>query len=73
MEVDNMEIVTCWYCDNYEVLFRYQNRDFVNCEWGICHLKEDCILGKEDICDKFELRQGLCTLKWFPGKKGKWR
>ena len=64
-----MKKVTCWYCDYYELFYKYENDTFKNTDFGFCKTKEKCRKGTAHICDNFILRQGLFTKKWYPNKE----
>ncbi|MBE6807986.1 MAG: hypothetical protein J6J30_02395 [Clostridia bacterium] len=67
-----MKKVTCWYCEHYEVLYQMDFINYVDAGFGKCYLKNRCVKKERQICERFELRRGLHTLKWYPGKTGEW-
>ena len=71
-EVIKMEEVTCWYCEHYDILYRMFVKNYVDSDLGVCNKKKECRAKEQKICENFKLRQGLHTLKWYPGKNGRW-
>lgn len=69
---DNMEKVTCWYCEHYNILYKLFVTNYVDSGLGECTKSRSCCGREDEICESFKLREGLYTLKWYPGKKGKW-
>lgn len=67
-----MEMVTCWYCEHYDILYRRFVNNYVDSDLGFCTKKKDCYARNREICDSFKLRQDLHTLKWYPDKNGIW-
>lgn len=66
-----MKKVTCWYCDYYELFYKYENDTFKNTDFGFCTIKGKCRKGTAHICDNFTIRKGLFTLKDYPNKNKK--
>lgn len=64
-----MKKVTCWYCDYYEMFYKYEDGTFKNTDFGFCSVKDKCRRGAAHICDSFIIRKGLFTLKDYPNKE----
>ncbi len=59
--------VTCGYCQN-NPRFYIENEDEREVLTFFCRTCQMARCYTDPICDRFVLRQGMYTTKWYPGK-----
>ncbi len=60
---------TCVYCEHHEWIYTEEKGFFENFSSGFCHKRKIAKGVNEQICRYFQLKKGLHTQKWYPGKK----
>ncbi len=59
-----MKVVKCWCCEHF---YYFDPQEFKAIEFvGLCIKKRCKVYGSSDVCDDFEIKQGLCINRVIP-------